>query len=268
MDATPAERTMPDRVLRFEGVHNFRDYGGYAAAGGVRLKTGALFRSGQHLDATADDLGRIASLGLRTVIDLRGESERRDYPCARPAGFDAVVLFADGETAGGGAPHLQASVSIISAAEAHEAMRTLYRTMPFRPRLVAVLRLYFDALAEREGPSLLHCFAGKDRTGLAAALLHSLMGVHPDDMMADYLLTNSAGDIERRIAAGAPAIRARRGDNVGEEALRTLMSVDEDYLDAAFDSIREQHGTIERYAGDVLGVTPEQQRAIATRLLA
>src|SRR5206468_1406882 len=116
------------------------------------------------------------------------------------------------------------SVELRSAAEAREAMRLLYRSLPLRPRLVDALSLYFEALAEREGPSLLHCFAGKDRTGIAAALLHTLLGVHADDVMADYLLTNSAGNIERRIAASAPAIRARRGEHLDDEALRVLMS--------------------------------------------
>jgi protein-tyrosine phosphatase len=269
VDPAPARRRgrRTESVLDFEGIHNFRDYGGYAVAGGGRLRSGLLYRSGQHIDATAGDLERIAALGLRTVIDLRGESERRDFPCARPDGFDASILFADGETAGGGAPHLQASVEIGSAAEAHAAMRLLYETMPFRPRLVEALRLYFRALAERDGRSLLHCFAGKDRTGLAAALLHSVLGVHADDVMFDYLLTNRAGNIERRIAAGAPAIRARRGEHLSDEALCVLMSVDAAYLNAAFSAIRGRYGGVDAYAHDVLGVDEEMGKALRHRLL-
>jgi protein tyrosine/serine phosphatase len=98
---------MEHRVKPFTGIHNFRDYGGYAARGGAWLKAGVLLRSGQHVGATAEDLAAIAALDIRTVIDLRGNSERRSYPCARPEGFDAEVYFHDGETAGrGGAPHV------------------------------------------------------------------------------------------------------------------------------------------------------------------
>jgi protein-tyrosine phosphatase len=259
---------MQDRVKSFAGIHNFRDYGGYAAGDGGRLKTGVLYRSGQHVGATPDDLAAVAALGLRTVIDLRGNSERRHYPCARPEGFGAEVFFHDGETAGrGGAPHVEAAREIVSAVDAHRAMVDLYAFMPFRPNLIAVMRMYFDALAQRDGASLLHCLAGKDRTGVAAALLHLLMGVHSDDMMADYLLTNTAGDQEARIAAGAASIRASRGPQISDAAVRTLMAVDEAFLGAALSAIVAEHGSIRAYACDVLGVTPERRAKMASRLI-
>jgi protein-tyrosine phosphatase len=258
-----------DRVKPFRGIHNFRDYGGYATHGGGRLKADVLFRSGQHVAATPNDLVAVAALGLGTVVDLRGNSERRSYPCARPGGFAAQVLFFDGETAGrGGAPHVEAAREIASAGDAHRAMVDLYGFMPFRPNLIAVMRMYFAALAERDGAHLLHCLAGKDRTGLGAALLHTLMGVHRDDMMADYLLTNTAGDPEARIAAGAASIRKSRGPQISDAAVRTLMGVDAAFLDAAFDAIVAEHGSVEAYARDVLQVTPERRAQIAGRLIA
>jgi protein-tyrosine phosphatase len=256
-----------DRVLPLSGIHNFRDYGGYAVAGGGRLKRGLLWRSGQHGDATPDDLEAVAKVGLATVIDLRGESERAAAPCARAVGFDAAVLFAPGETVGGHAPHVEAAADVTTADDAHRAMTWLYRTMPFRPNLVATLKLYFEALATREGPSLLHCMAGKDRTGLAAALLHKLMGVHDDDVMADYLLTNAAGNAEARVAAGAVTVRANFGQGMSDDAVRVLMSVHPDYLDTAFAAIEEAHGGVERYAEAVLGVTPAKRHGMRERLL-
>lgn len=256
------------RVLELEGIHNLRDYGGYGTKDGARLKTGVLWRSGQHCDATAADLDRVAALRLATVIDLRGNSERAGFPCLRHPDFSAQVIFVEGETAGAShAPHVEAAREVRTAAEAHAAMVRLYVTMPFRPILVSVLRLYFAALADREGPSLLHCLAGKDRTGLAAGLLHHLLGVHHDDLMADYMLTNIAGNIERRIAAGAEVVRGNFGPEMEDEAVRTLMSVDPAYLDTAFASIRAKHESIEAYARDVLDVTPERREAIAQRLL-
>ena len=157
---------------------------------------------------------------------------------------------------------------IETASDAHRAMVDLYAFMPFRPNLIAVMRMYFDALADREGASLLHCLAGKDRTGLAAALLHSLMGVHRDDMMAEYLLTNTAGNSEARIAAGAASIRASRGPQISDGAVRTLMAVDEAFLDAALSAIVAEHGSVEGYTRDVLGVTRERRTQIAERIIA
>jgi protein tyrosine/serine phosphatase len=258
-----------DRIRDFDGIHNFRDYGGYAARDGARLKSGILWRSGQHVDATPDDLAKLEAIRLATVIDLRGDTERADYPCARPANFAAQILYADGETADGGhAPHVAVARDVITAADAHEAMLRFYPTMPFRPNQIAVYRLYFEALAERDGPSLLHCLAGKDRTGVAAALLHMVMGVHPDDVMADYMLTNSAGNVERRIAAGAKKVRDSFGETMQEDAVRILMSVHPAYLEAALASIRAAHGSVEGYAQDVLGVDMARLAKIEARLLA
>ena len=260
---------MLQRVKPLQGIHNFRDYGGYATRDGTRLKADVLFRSGQHIGATDDDLAVVAALGLNTVIDLRGNSERRNYPCARPDEFGAQVYFYDGETSGrGGAPHVEAAREIVTTADAHRAMVALYAFMPFRPNLVAVMRMYFDALADRDGALLLHCLAGKDRTGLAAALVHTLMGVHRDDMMADYLLTNTAGNSEARIAAGAASIRASRGPQLGDDAIRVLMGVDEAFLEAALSAIVAEHASVEAYACDVLGVTPERRARIAKRIIA
>jgi protein-tyrosine phosphatase len=258
---------MNDRIHPFEGIHNFRDYGNYAAAGG-RLRPNTLFRSGQHGAATSSDLARISDFAIATVIDLRGDSERSAMPCVRAPDFAGAVLFAPGETAGQElAPHEEAGRGIRTADEALDAMTRLYAAMPFRPVLIAALRLYFEALAERDGASLLHCLAGKDRTGLAVALLHDLMGVHRDDVMADYLLTNVAGDQEARIAAAAPSIRERYGSAITDGAIRALMSVDEAWLARALRAIEEAHGSTATYAHAVLGVDEARRRRIAERLV-
>ena len=84
-----------NRVLPLEGVHNFRDYGGYAVAGGGRVKRGVLWRSGEHGGASETDLTAIGALELATVFDLRGNGERANNPCRRPVGFAAEVVYHD-----------------------------------------------------------------------------------------------------------------------------------------------------------------------------
>jgi protein tyrosine/serine phosphatase len=260
---------MNDRVIALHGVHNFRDYGGYKTHDGTKMRYGLLWRSGQHVDATDDDLTTIDQIGLRTVIDLRGDSERARFPCRRNDNFSAKVLFVSAETAseGNDAPHIEAARQVHSAEQAHMRMVELYRLMPFRPNLTRVFRLYFDALAQDNGPSLLHCLAGKDRTGLAAAFLHSLLGVHHDDIMADYMLTNVAGNIERRIAAGALTVRSNFGPQMSDEAVRTLMSVHPAYLNASFSEIAEKHGSVAAYAQAQLDVAPEKLARIKENLI-
>ncbi|WP_338465901.1 tyrosine-protein phosphatase [Novosphingobium sp. ZN18A2] len=258
-----------ERVIPMEGIHNFRDYGGYRARSGI-LRRGTLWRSGHHSEATPDDLERVHTLDIATVIDLRGDSERALNPCLRHEDFSGDVLFHPGETAGssGQAAHEEAAREVQTAADAHAAMVRLYESMPWRPVLVGTYRLMFDALANRDGASLLHCLAGKDRTGLGAALVHNLLGVHPDDAMADYLLTNSAGNIEARIGAGARHVRAGFGPEMDEDAIRTLMSVHPEYLETALARIRERHGSVEAYAAEVLGVDPALLERIEARLIA
>ncbi|WP_085809505.1 tyrosine-protein phosphatase [Sphingomonas sp. TZW2008] len=259
---------MNDRVRAFEGIHNFRDHGGYAARDG-RLKQGVLWRSGQHGGATPADLAAVSELGIRTVIDLRGDSERQMMPCLRHDDFDGLVLFAPGETAGSElAPHEEAGRGITTADEARAAMTKLYVNMPFRDVLVRSLTLYFEALATRDGASLLHCLAGKDRTGLGVALLHRLLGVHEDDVMADYLLTNTAGDPQKRIAAAGGSIRERYGAQITDDAIVALVGVDAGYLHTATGSINDRFGSTEAYAEAMLGVDATRREALRERLIA
>lgn len=257
---------LAERVLPLSGIHNFRDYGGYGVEGGGRLRDNMLWRSAHHEAATDEDLVALDALGLDTVIDLRGDDEREMHPCRRSENFAGRVLFAGGITAGL-APHLQAAGGAIDGETARARMIDTYAGMPYRPALVATLRLYLAALAEYDTPSLVHCVAGKDRTGFAVAIVHRLLGVHEDDLMQDYLLTNTAGKIEERIEQGAAHIRSRYGAEIHEDAIRALMSVNPAYLDAALTTVRRDHGDIPTYAEAVLNLTPKMRDAIVDRLV-
>lgn len=256
---------MRSRVMTLGGIYNFRDYGGYSVAGGGRVKRGLLFRSGQHGDATDADLHRIAALGLKHVFDFRGHSERQKHPCRRAENFAASVVFFEGETANL-APHFEAAGDVPDEAAAARAMERIYGNLPQRAPLHWMMRRYFAMLAEGQGPSLVHCLAGKDRTGMAVWLLHHALGVHPDDAMEDFLLTNTAGNVEARIAAGGDALRARYGD-VSDETIRILMGVDERYLRTARKAVEEAHGSLDAFLSDVLEVDEERRQALRLHLV-
>ncbi len=259
---------MQNRISSLTGIHNFRDYGHYKTLDGAMIRSGFLFRSGQHSDADTSDLSYVATLNLAHVVDLRGDSERVRHPCRRHEDFIASVITVPGETSGSGnAPHHEAAKGISTAREAHDAMVNLYRHMPFRANLIAIFKRYFETLAANQGPNLVHCLAGKDRTGLAVALLHDMLGVHNDDMMADYMLTNTAGNAAARIAAGAEVVRRDFGPDMTDEAVATLMSVDRAYLTTAFAVIRDTHGSLSAYRDTVLGVTRDQENKIKAAVL-
>lgn len=240
------------RVLPLDGVNNFRDYGGYAVAGGGRIKTGLLWRSAQHGDATDADLAVIEALGIKTIIDLRGPSERAAKPCRRPASCDAEVLFHPEETAGL-ALHTEAADGVLTAAEARAAMIRLYEGIAFRPNLLAMVRQYLGVLARGAQPSLVHCVAGKDRTGFTVAVFQRMLGVHSDDVMADYMLTNAAAKLDQRIASGAFRDIPRFASH-DAATVRALWGVEAAYLDTAFAALKAQHSSLNQYYDAVLGV--------------
>lgn len=248
---------MNDRVLALEGVHNFRDAGGYAVAGGGRMRRGMVWRSGQHHGASDADLAAIDRLALASVFDLRTSKERATHPCRRPQDFAAKVFFApDPDLAH--APHIAAAQGARkdisrqrTAQSTRESLVRNYGAICFRPELQGMIRDWFVQLAAGEGASLVNCMAGKDRTGIAVAMLHAALGLHRDDIMEDYLLTNSAGDVEARIASGAETIRAMTGQ-LDDDVLRVLMGVEPEYLDSAWAAIEERHGSVEDYLCAVL----------------
>ena len=194
-----------DRVLALKGVHNFRDYGGYPVAGGGRLRRGKLWRSGQHHGASALDLERIAALGLAAVFDLRSNRERSSHPCRRPADFLTEVHLAPGPGKHS-APHVAAAQVIRqrTAQSTREALVKNYARIAFRPELLAMTTRLIATAAAGHGATLVNCMAGKDRTGIAVAMVHLAAGVHRDDVLEDYLLTNTAGNAE---AGSRPAPR-------------------------------------------------------------
>ena len=121
-----------------------------------------------------------------------------------------------------------------------------------------MLKLYLELLRRDEGPSLVHCVAGKDRTGFAVAVLQRILGVHADDVMADYLLTNQASKLDERIALGAfkdmPRYAAFDAD-----AVRALWGVEAAYLQATLDSIEARHSSFDAYLNDVLEIDAAAQ---------
>ena len=269
-----------ERVLPLEGVHNFRDFGGYAVPGGGRLKRGLLWRSGQHHGATDGDLARIASLGLADVFDLRSSKERETHPCRRPEGFGAAIYHSDDpmhspalrigaspdDDEKHAAPHVAGAAKRRSAEETREGMRRNYGHIAFRPELIAMIRRQLGIIADARGPSLVNCMAGKDRTGIAVAMIQAALGVHRDDIVADYVLTNTAGDVEARIRAGAETIMAMsRG--LDEEVVRVVMGVEPEYLESAFAMVAEKHGSLDGYLRDVLGLDDALRARLAEVLV-
>lgn len=255
------------RHIPFESIENFRDFGDYAA-GQRRLRRGLLYRSASQARATDADLEKLAALRLSVVIDLRRANEREREPSRRWSGFAAQVIENDIGQDTVDEWHSFIQSSDLTPASFHLYMLDYYRHAPFQRRHIDLYARYFHALAEIDGPILVHCAAGKDRTGIICALTHHMTGVHDDDIREDYLLTNN----HERMVARLPLMReyvaeAAGGRTPSDEALLAAMRVEAQYLDTAFAAMREAHGSIDGYLDQALGLDPDLRRRIHDRLL-
>jgi protein tyrosine/serine phosphatase len=259
---------MQDRVIALEGVENFRDYGGYVGTDGLKLKPGRLLRSGHHARASEADLGRFQALGVGAIVDLRRAAERHEQPSRRYPGFSgAVIESSDTELVE--APHITfLKTTDLTEASARGFMLDTYRAMPFDARHLDLFSRYFRTLAESDGAVLIHCAAGKDRTGLLAALTHHALGVGEEDRMADYLLTNTAVRLTERAPEVGRRIAELYGRTPSDAAVIAFLGVEPAFLHTAWSEIIARYGSIDAYLEQALGVDAATREKIAVRLLA
>lgn len=250
-------------------AYNLREAGGFATAGGARLQTGRLFRSGQLETAGEDLAGVLASLKVATIVDMRTDSERQVPRGAAFHGFAGQVLSPEGED--NTIPH---SVDVFrhlgSIDEIKAHYRGIYAKLPKGPRFRQAASHYVKAVAAAaqtpDEAVLIHCFAGKDRTGLAVALMHLALGVHKDDVYANYLQTNDMGP--ERIAVCIAALLGNGQTMLPEWMIAEAMSVREEYLATALATITERYASPTAYLADVAGVEPASIEDMAERLTA
>ena len=256
-----------ETFLKTDGIHNFRDYGGWETADGRHVKTGLLWRSGHHVGASEADLRAVDALDIRTVIDLRGTSERERNPCKRPDGFAGETFFHDGETASS-PPHMDVDEDTTTEQFARQRMTALYTRMPRNPAMISMFSRYLRLLAERGGPSLVHCFAGKDRTGIAAMLMLQVLGVRRADQMAEFLRTNDAPTLEVLAKQSIPGIEQRLGRKLDEGAVLALLGVRAEYLETFWREVEGEHGSLDSYLEGVLGVDDLLKEQLRARFVA
>ena len=255
------------QAIALEGVDNFRDFGGYATADGRRMKLGRLYRSASHGRATDADLEIIAGLNIGTIVDLRRKGERLRDPSRRHAAFAGCVIDNDlgDDEEDEWLAHLRRSD--LTEASFHAYLLAYYDKAPGDPRHVDLFSRFLRALAASDGAVLIHCAAGKDRTGILTALVHRLAGVHRDDIVADYLLTNDEARFQQRAPQVIELIRGVAGRAPTESAVRVAMGVEAAFLERAFLAIERDHGGIDAYVEQRLGVDRGVRGALEARLL-
>jgi len=254
------------RLHPFDAIDNFRDFGGYPTSDGRVVRTGRLYRSAHHARMSDTDLEKLTDYRIATVVDLRRPMERARQPSLRPQGFAGRVIENDLDAAGE-APHIAfLKRGDLTPDSGRRFMTETYARMPFAPTYHDLFGRYFQALAEADDAVVVHCAAGKDRTGFLVALTHHILGVAPDDMMADYLLTNTAIDLQARAPSFARQIEALSGQKPSYDAVVAFMGVEPGFLQAAFDAIHDCYGSVDDYLEQVIGIDAELRARIVERL--
>lgn len=238
----------PGIPLPFEGADNFRELGGYPVRDGRRVRHGVFWRAGAPAGLTSErDRRLFESLGIRSIFDFRSAAERRYKP--DPA-FPGVKLYEISAIRDENGTEVNFDPREL-AAQGDDAVReylkqgiaAIYRQLPFAN---SAYRQLFSCFLAEETPVLFHCTAGKDRTGMAAALILLALGADREIVRQDYLLTN------RWRAATIQAAQANQPDRA--DLLGRLMSVQIEDLDIALNAIDQAYPTLEEYFQAELGL--------------
>jgi protein-tyrosine phosphatase len=239
------------RHFDLQGASNFRDLGGYRTSDGRMLRWRRMFRSNHLGNLTEADIGTVRGLGLRRAFDFRGVEERAAASC----GLDEVAVHSlpiEPTVVAALRAHLAAGS--LSSAVAREIMRESYRNYV---RLnTHSFRALFAHLVEDDAPLVIHCTAGKDRTGFACALVLHALGVPDATIAEDYLLTN-------RFYRRDPS----SGTDLPEDVRQAIGSVEPSFLAAAFETVSADYGDLESYLREGLGLGDEERTTLKARYL-
>jgi protein-tyrosine phosphatase len=244
----------PLRHFKLAGASNFRDIGGYVGHGGRMVRWRRIFRSNHLAHLTDDDSAALRAVGLKSAFDLRGTEERLAALCR----LDHITVHSlpiEPAVVGRLRAHLDGRGSL-SAGETCELMRESYRC--YVRDNTPSFRALFAHLLEDHAPLVIHCTAGKDRTGFAAALILATLGVAQETIVDDYLMTNRYYRME---PATANSIE------LPDDVKAVLSSVEGSFLEAAFEAIRSDYGDLESYLEHGLGLGAHQRAMLEARYL-
>lgn len=258
------------RAVPLNGVANTRDLGGLQTADGRSVREGQLIRSGEidHIDA--EGMARLDAMGVSAIVDLRTTSEATADPAAWPAGTGpARYNFPVMEQESAEIDQMRASIKSGTATfeqtdglflDAFSYIATDYTTE---------LRALFDVLLEQpEGQAVVfHCSGGKDRTGVASALVLSALGVTPEEIAADFMMSNTLKDADRAAAKIAAEVNAAQGTNMTADAVWPSVGVREEYLDNFYESVRAAYGSVDAYLREGIGLTDAEFERLRDRYL-
>jgi protein-tyrosine phosphatase len=250
------------RSLEIAGCHNLRDLGGHLTQDGRTVRGGVLFRSGVIAPATEEDATVLRGLGISAIYDLRANRERA-YQLVDWFERDNISYHCHDYENSTGALHEIVLNGRLDPATARDLIYATYRTLPFEQ--AAAYRGLFRLLLDKRLPLLFHCTAGKDRTGIVAALILHVLGVPRSQIYQEYALTQRWTDRLLEMILRDPDY-ARIASYPRSHYL-PLFEADSSYLKIAFEAIESRHDTIEAYLDAELGIGPAETARLREILL-
>lgn len=251
-DNRAMDQTIP-RSLTLQGASNVRDLGGWPVVGGRRVRSGRIWRSAALHGLTEDDLRALEQAGIATVCDLRGTREAARAPSRLPPGAQAHPLPIE--------PFVGASLQDMmergaaTGEGATELLRQAYLAY-VSDHLDSYRRLFALLLQEERRPLLFHCSAGKDRTGIGAALILTVLGADRATVMADYVATDRFWRRDHPLPPGTP-----------QAAAEAILSTHPALLEEALDGVLARFGGVEGLAREGLGLRNDSWTYLRDTLL-
>lgn len=249
-----------------KSIHNFRDFGGYETVNGAHLKMGLLYRSGDLSRATDVDLEQLSSLGIKTICDLRSERERQMEPDRLPAA--ASFTFFNVPMRPIVDYHARSLRRLFSLMFGHERrmdyIAESYKAYrEYATHYLPQLKALFQHISRPENlPILIHCSAGKDRTGVVSSLIQRVLDVPVETAMEDYLKTN--GLLETYTEEIFQRLKKLAYFGVPWKMYAPLFDARREYLEAAFAQVKEEFGAIDEWFRRGLGFSEKEKTTFLT----
>ncbi|TFF38165.1 tyrosine-protein phosphatase [Mucilaginibacter psychrotolerans] len=246
------------RMVALHGAANFRDLGGYKTTSGKTVKWGKVYRSADISRLTDADLAVLRDKKISYDVDLRGHQEAQQQPDKLNPGTDYVLCPA-------GSDSLSFWMKQIMTAPKNSGDSIMTAYYSNTRYLAERYRPFFDKLlaVPADQSLVFHCTAGKDRTGIAAALFLYSLGVPYETIMADYTATNyyRTADNDRSIKGMVGMM------HMDEGTARSMMSAKKEYLDATFAAINKQYGSVDNFIKEQLKLNNKQLTALKSKYL-
>ena len=279
MFISPTE--LSQQFLPVKGIINARDLGGYTMQDGRKLRDGVLLRAAHLADATDEDLQWLSKLPVAKVIDFRIEEEKkgkvdRDVP---GASYLSLPIDASGNAMANATEKekkkfakqkkfdlKKVAVMVAFNKKAQAIARNMYPMMLFNPVCQQPYARFFQQVLETEhGAVLYHCTQGKDRTGVASALLLAALGASRETIVADFDATNRV--YEKDVKKYVRRVKFWGGKEEEIAVVKAILGCNTDNFIKALDAVDAQYGSLEAYLKGPMGLTDQDIQTLRDRYL-